>query len=87
MRHIISQTAKTAKRFHKDVKVQTGIALGAAFAFVIAFSWNEFMKEAVTSLVLLVGIQNTILLKLLVAIVATAIGVLGIRYFAKQGQK
>ena len=82
MRQIISQTAAKAKEFQKDVRVQTGVALGAAFAFVIAFSWNEFMKEAVTALVSLFGVHNTILLRFLVAIVATIIGVIGIKYFA-----
>ncbi len=76
-----------AKNLHKDVKTQTGIALAAAFAFVIAFSWNEFIKEGVDSLVTLLGVNNAILLRLLAAIVATVIGVIGISYFSKWGKK
>jgi len=75
-----------ARKFQKDVRVQMGIALAAAFAFVIAFSWNEFMKEAVTELVSMLGLQNAILLKLIAAIIATVVGVIGISYFAKWGK-
>ncbi len=77
---------KQANAFQKDVRKQTGIALSAALAFVIAFSWNEFMKEAVTSLVALTGIQSIVLLRLIAAIFATVIGIIGISYFSKWGK-
>jgi len=83
---ITRKITTNAKKFQKDVRVQMGVALAAAFAFVIAFSWNEFMKEAVTELASLLGFQNAILLKLIAAIIATAIGVIGISYFAKWGK-
>lgn len=83
---ITRKITTNAKKFQKDVRVQMGVALAAAFAFVIAFSWNEFMKEAVTELASLLGFQNAILLKLVAAIIATAIGVIGISYFAKWGK-
>jgi len=82
MKEILQKT----KEFQKQVKAQTGIALAAAFAFVIAFSWNEFLKEAVISLVGLFGVQNALLLRFLAAIAATIIGVLGIMYFARKSQ-
>ena len=72
--------------FQREVRSQIGIALAAAFAFVIAFSWNEFMKEIVTDLASMLGLQNAILLKLAAAILATVIGVLGISYFVKWGK-
>ena len=78
---------KQANAFQKDVRKQTGIALSAAFAFVIAFSWNEFMKEIVTELADSLGVQNAIMLKLVAAIFATIIGVIGIKYFSKWGEK
>ncbi len=77
---------KQANAFQKDVRKQTGIALSAALAFVIAFSWNEFMKEAVTSIVALTGIQSIVLLRLIAAIFATVIGIIGISYFSKWGK-
>ena len=86
MNEIAKNITKNAKKFKKDVRTQMGIALAAAFAFVIAFSWNEFMKEAVTELASLLGFQNAILLKLVAAIFATIIGVIGISYFAKWGK-
>ena len=75
-----------AKELQKDIRMQVGVAMAGAFAFIIAFSWNEFMKEAVNDLVALLGVQNAILLRFLAAIVATIIGVLGIRYFAKKAE-
>lgn len=82
----LKNLTKNAKEIQKDIRKQTGIALAAAFAFVIAFSWNEFMKEAVTNLATLTGIQNIILIKFIAAIFATIIGVIGIRYFSKMGK-
>jgi uncharacterized membrane protein YccC len=83
---ITRKITTNAKKFQKDVRVQIGVALAAAFAFIIAFSWNEFVKEAVTELVSMFGLQNAILLKLVAAIFATVIGVIGISYFAKWGK-
>ncbi len=83
---ITRKITTNARKFQKDVRVQMGVALAAAFAFIIAFSWNEFVKEAVTELVSMLGLQNAILLKLIAAIIATAIGVIGISYFAKWGK-
>ncbi len=83
---ITRKITTNAKKFKKEVRTQMGIALAAAFAFVIAFSWNELIKEAVNSTVALVGLQNALLLKLIAAILATIVGVIGIRYFSKWGK-
>jgi hypothetical protein len=86
MQDITNSITKKAKKLRKEVRQQTGVALAAAFAFVIAFSWNEFLKEIVAVLVSMIGLQSAILLKLAAAAFATIIGFIGIKYFSRWGK-
>jgi len=79
---------KTVKTVHQEVRTHFGIAISGAFAFVLALSWNDFMKEALARLIQKLGLNGgTLLLKLLAAVLTTIICVLGIKYFSRWGKK
>lgn len=70
---------KAHKKFLGEVKGKVLAAIAAAFAFVIALSWNDAIKSGVDSLIASMGITGTsYLLKVLAALIVTAIAVIGI---------
>lgn len=67
------------KKFLGEVKGKVMAAIAAAFAFVIALSWNDAIKTGVDQLIASMGITGTsYLLKVLAALIVTAIAVIGI---------
>lgn len=76
-----------AAEFKNRVKAQIGIAIAGAFAFVIALTWNDFIKSGVAKIVEMMGLTGTSwLLQLITAVIATIICVLGIIYFSRWGK-
>ena len=76
-----------ATEFKNRVKAQIGIAIAGAFAFVIALTWNDFIKSAVAKIVEMIGLTGTSwLLQLATAVIATVICVIGIIYFSRWGK-
>jgi len=72
----------------KEVTARTGTAIAAGFAFVMALTWNEFIKDAVTKILEVFKFdKNMIFVRLLVALLTTLICVVGIYYFSKLGKK
>ena len=70
--------------FKQEFKKQIAIALLAAFAFLIALSWRDFISELVSKIILYFGIQGqTYIIKLAAAILITFIAVLGIIVVSK----
>jgi hypothetical protein len=77
-----------AKEFQKEVRTQIGISLGAAFAFVIALSWNDFIKEAVNSLIARIGLGGEGLsFRLIAVVLITVICIVGIGLASRLGKK
>ncbi len=77
-----------AKEFQSQVRTQIGISLAAAFAFVIALSWNDFIKEAVNSLIARIGLNGEGLqFRLLAVLIITVICIVGISLASRLGKK
>lgn len=62
------------KDFKKELKKSTNTALIAAFGFIIALSWRDFITEIIEKITSLGPAQG----KLLGAIIVTIISVIGI---------
>tara|TARA_Y100000310_G_C20445188_1_gene698047 strand:+ start:358 stop:624 length:267 start_codon:yes stop_codon:yes gene_type:complete len=72
------------RRFRLEFKTQLKIALMAAFGFLIALSWRDFLSEAVNHLITSLGLSGDLYLyKLISAIIITAIAVIGILIISK----
>ncbi len=77
----------TTKKIGKEVQSRFGLAIGGAFAFVIALSWNEFIKEIVTYVISYLGLGGeTLILKFVAAVLVTIICVAGIHYASLIGK-
>lgn len=76
---------KKVKALQGVLKKRINLALVAAFAFVIALAWNEFIRQGVGAIVDAVGLTGqTWFLQLIAAIVTTFVGVIGIMYFSRE---
>ena len=79
---------KSAKIFLSTVKSKTLTAVTASFAFVIALSWNDAIKSGVDQLIAKMGITgSSYILKILAALIITAIAVVGIYLFSRAETK
>ena len=77
-----------ANEFQKGIRTQVGISLAAAFAFVIALSWNDFIKEAVDQLITTIGLQGKGLpFRLITVVLVTVICIIGISLASRLGKK
>ena len=73
------KTVAIHKKFLGEVKGKVMAAIAAAFAFVIALTWNDAIKTGVDQLIASMGIIGTsYLLKVLAALIVTVIAVIGI---------
>lgn len=71
-----------------SVKGRIATAVSAAFAFVIALTWNDAIKQGVENLVKSAGLSgSSYLYSLFTAIIVTLICVLGIFFTSKVGTK
>ncbi|MEM2956149.1 MAG: DUF5654 family protein [Candidatus Pacearchaeota archaeon] len=84
---MVKKVVETPKNFIKEVKGKVLTSIAAAFAFVIALSWNDAIKSGVDSLITSMGLTGTsYLLKVLAALIVTAIAVAGIWIVSKAQQ-
>lgn len=71
-------------KFKKEFRNQAVIAIIAAFGFLIALSWRDFISETINKLIADIGVTGQVyLLKLLSAIIVTFLAVLGIMIISK----
>ncbi len=76
-----------AKEFQKDVRTQIGISLAAAFAFVIALSWNDFIKESANQLMASIGLDGKVVyVRLIAVLLITIICIIGISLASRLGK-
>jgi hypothetical protein len=81
---VVSKVVETQKKFLGEVKGKVLAAVAAAFAFVIALTWNDAIKTGVDQLIASMGITGTsYLIKLVAALIVTAIAVIGIWIVSK----
>ena len=72
------------KEFKQEFKKQLTIALLAAFAFLIALTWRDFISEVINKLIPVLGIQNqAYIFKFIAAALVTIIAVIGIIIVSK----
>lgn len=78
-----------ARSFKTQFKTTLVTAITAAFALVIALSWNDAIKESVTAFIINLGISsaNIYLYKIYTALIVTFIAVIAIILFSKWGAK
>jgi flagellar biogenesis protein FliO len=77
-----------AQEIQKETARRITTAITAAFAFVIALAWKDAIRKAVDSIVLKMGVPETVYFyEFIVAIVVTLICVLGILMVSKYGVK
>ena len=81
---VLEQVKQSAAELHRTTRDKTGIAIAAAFAFVMALSWNDAIRALVDSLISRLHLNGTgLLVKILVAMLTSVICVAGIWYFSK----
>ena len=72
------------QEFRKEFRNQSVIAIIAAFGFLIALSWRDFISDSINSLVTALGVSEKLYLyKLLSAVFITLIAILGIMIVSK----
>jgi hypothetical protein len=72
------------RKFRKEFKAQLRIALMAAFGFLIALSWRDFISEAVNYIIEALGLSGELYIyKLFSALSITAIAVIGLMLLSK----
>ena len=86
--NIKAKAKEDAAKLLLAVKKNIATAIMAAFALVIALSWNDAIQEAVNSLVLRLGIlQQGYIFKIMAAIIVTVICVIFILLFSRWAEK
>lgn len=75
--------------FKKEFKKQTVTAITAAFALIIALSWNDAIKEIISALInsLKVQASNIYLYKIYTATIVTIVCVIAIVLFSRWSAK
>ena len=77
-------TKQKASKFKKEAQKQVVLAILAAFAFLIALSWRDFISDSVNKIVSILGFSEQLyFFKLLSALTVTLIAVLGILLVSK----
>ncbi len=80
----VSKAREKTKKFKKEFRKQATIATLAAFAFLIALTWRDFISNTVDKIVTSLGVSDQLYLyKLLSAILVTLIAILGIMLVSK----
>jgi hypothetical protein len=75
---------KRLVRFKNEFRKQSSIAIVAAFGFLIALVWRDFISELVNHLTEnFQGIGSVYVYKLIAAIFVTAISIVGIVFASK----
>ena len=82
-RYLISAREKSRK-FRREFRNQAIIAIIAAFGFLIALSWRDFISDSVNQIVESLGVTDKVYLyKLLSAIAVTLLAILGIMIMSR----
>lgn len=72
------------RKFRKEFRKQATIAIIAAFGFLIALSWRDFISDTTNKIVLSLGVSDQLYIyKLLSAITVTFLAILGIMIVSK----
>lgn len=80
----VLKAEQRASKIKKEFRNQTSIAIIAAFGFLIALSWRDFISDTVDKIVLSLGVSGQLYLyKLLSAILITFIAIIGIMLISK----
>lgn len=70
--------------FWKEFRKQSSIAIVAAFGFLIALSWRDFISEVVTHLIGYFSVEGyAYLYKLIAAVLVTLVSIVGIMIASK----
>ena len=70
---------RSAMRFNIEFRKQASIAIVAAFVFLIALVWRDFISELVTYMITLLGLGGPVYVyRLITAVFVTGLAVLGI---------
>lgn len=84
----LSRLEREAKKIIKAVRKNTGTAILAAFAFVIALVWRDAIQQGVNSVVQRLNIpQEGYLFTVIAAIIVTIVCVLGILLVSRWAEK
>jgi len=79
MKKVIKHLSLKSQKVKKEFKKQSVTAIVAAFAFLIALSWKDFITGSVTQIVSYFGVSDQLYLyKLLTALIITFIAIFGI---------
>lgn len=78
------RTKEKTRKFKKEFRKQATVAIIAAFGFLIALSWRDFIVDTVNKIVANLGVSDHLYLyKLLSAIIVTFLAILGIMMASK----
>lgn len=71
-------------KFRAEFRKQSAVAIIAAFGFLIALSWRDFISAVVNNIVAFVNnVQSVYLLKFLAALIVTVVSIIGIMLASK----
>lgn len=81
----VHETAKAkSEKFRKSFRKHSVTAIVAAFGFLIALSWRDFISDSVNQLVSSLGVSEKLYLyKLLTAILVTILAIIAIMIVSK----
>ena len=75
---------KHLNKFRDEFRKQASVAIIAAFGFLIALSWRDFISEVVNHIVASMQIEGSAyLLKLSAAVIVTIVSIIGIMVASK----
>lgn len=79
---------KRLSEFKKEFRAQSATAIIAAFGFLIALSWRDFISEVINHIVANVqNVGSVYLYKLIAAVIVTVVSVVGIMVASKMNVK
>lgn len=85
--HSLKTSKKALKRtlaFKKEFRKEAVTAVVAAFGFLIALSWRDFISDTINKIVSVFGVSEQLYLyKLLTAVLVTVLAILGILAISK----
>jgi hypothetical protein len=85
---IVFRPKEGVRKFEKEVRNKSTTAILAAFAFVIALTWTDAIKQFVTDIIDVLGITgSSLFLKTVIALITTVICVIGILFFSRWSEK
>ena len=88
MKKAIKHLNLKSQKVRKEFKKQAITAIVAAFAFLIALSWRDFITDSVNQLITHFGVSDQLYLyKLLTALIVTFIAIFGILLISRFKEK